>query len=72
MGAKESLAEFRKDSSMERDQMGQIQELVTAQWKSLPEDVYKVNWDVEVDKINKHIEVGIIVAPKKIRHMKQC
>lgn len=29
MGAKESLAEFRKDSSMERDQMGQIQELIT-------------------------------------------
>lgn len=72
MGAKESLAEFRKDSSMERDQMGQIQELVTAQWKSLPEDVYRVNWDVEIDMINKHIEVGIIVAPKKIRHMKQC
>lgn len=50
---------------MKPEKMREIQEPVTSMWKSPPVSIYKVNWNVAMDKQNKRIDMSIIVWDNK-------
>lgn len=60
-GVIEADTKFKRVNMKEAGLVSELTEEHLGWWKPLPEGMYKVNWDVDVDKANRWLGIGFIV-----------
>jgi hypothetical protein len=64
-GAIVLVEEYKKANLTETVSPTESKSGIYTTWKAPPKGYYKVNWDVDVDKFNGHMRIGIVVRDNK-------